>query len=378
MLKATEDVYKIAISRIHGLGCISAKKLVAYTGSIESVFCDKASALRKVHGIGDYIIKQIISNREQAIEDAQQELLYISNNDINFVSFWDKDFPSMLRQNDDAPLIIYYKGKPEFEAKKKISIVGTRNNSRDSKEICENFVEQIAKYHPDAVVISGLAFGIDAAAHKAALKNNLKTWAVVGHGFNTIYPAEHTQFANEIVESGGVLMTEYHHDNRILPANFVERNRIVAGLSHAVVVVESSRKGGAMITADFANAYNRDVYAFPGKINRIGGNGCNLLIKSNKAHLIERIEDLEYISGWKRNDDSKAKEENLTLQLPISLTEEQKIITDILRKETYVDFDTLMQKSEFDTGKLSTILLELEFEGLIRSLPGKVFSLHKI
>jgi len=378
MTVISEDIIKIAISRIPGLGCITAKKMVAYTGSLEAVFTEKSAVLKKVPGIGEYAVNKIIKSRNQALEDAADELLYADNNEIGFISYWDTDYPAILKENEDAPLLLYFKGKPLFKARKKISIVGTRNASRGSKEFCADIVEQISRRHPDAIVVSGLAFGIDAAAHEAAIKNKLITWAVVGHGFETIYPAEHANLAAEILDTGGAILTEYHHNSKISPANFVERNRIVAGLSQVIVVVESSRKGGAMITADFGNQYNRDVFAVPGNIDRMGGNGCNLLIKSHRAHLLESVEDIEYITGWKPPEIAPEQPLGINFIPDAALTEDEMIITRILKDESYVDFDGLMNKSGFTTGKISGLLLELEFKGAIRSLPGKIFSLRKV
>jgi len=326
--------------------------------------------------MGEFIVSKIVRSRLNAIELAQQEMEYCIRNEIAFVSFVDKDYPEHLQECEDAPLLLYYKGKPDFNSEKQISIVGTRNASRYGIDFCNKIVSQIAERHPNAVVISGLALGIDGAAHKATLKAGLKTWAVIGHGFETIYPSEHHNLAGEIITKNGAIITEYHHNSKIRPSNFVERNRIVAGMSKAVLVVESGKRGGAMITADLGNQYNRDVFAVPGYIDRAGGNGCNLLIKSHRAHLVEDIEDIEYITGWKPDTE---RERTTKIEFPDNgkFKDEELKILDAMKTEQYIDFDGLLAKTGLNTGQISTSLLELEFRGIIRSLPGKIFALRK-
>ncbi len=371
-----DEVFKIAISMIAGIGCVSAKKLVAYTGGVEAVFAEKPAVLRKIPGIGDYLASKITRNRMRAVELAEEELEYIANNEIQYITYWDSDFPSDLIECLDAPLVLYYKGQPQFSNPKKIAVVGTRNSTRWGKEFCDDFISKLAERHPDAVVVSGLAFGIDAAAHNAALRHKLSTWAVVGHGFETIYPAEHAQLAKDIIASAGAVITEYNHNSKIVPANFVERNRIIAGLSKAIIIAESGRKGGAMITADFGNQYNRDVFAVPGRIDTRRGNGCNLLIKSHRAALIESIDDLEYITGWKPRL-PKAGQASFELRPETKLSDDETVLVEVLKQDGYSDIDQLMSKTGFQTGRLSCILLELEFKGVVKSLPGKIFALHK-
>ncbi|HOY39703.1 MAG TPA: DNA-processing protein DprA [Bacteroidales bacterium] len=371
-----QDIYKLAISRVPGMGCITARKIVSIVHDLEVVFLEKASVLKRISGIGDFAAGKIARNRQSALELAHQELEYCVRNEISFISFIDKGYPLQLQECEDAPLLLYYKGCPDFGNVKNISVVGTRNVTRYGSENCNKIVSQIAARHPEAVIISGLALGVDGIAHTAALKSGLKTWAVIGHGFETIYPGEHYGLAADILEKEGAIITEYPHNSKIRPSNFVERNRIVAGLAKAVLVVESAKKGGAMITADLANQYNRDVFALPGAVDRMGGNGCNLLIKTHRAHLCEDVEDIEYITGWKPNAETKNCQ---SIEFPDDgrFSEQELLILEALKKEQYNDFDGLLTKTGLTTGQISTSLLELEFRGIIRSLPGKIFSLRK-
>ncbi|MDD3741620.1 MAG: DNA-protecting protein DprA, partial [Bacteroidales bacterium] len=249
---------------------------------------------------------------------------------------------------------------------------GTRNATKYGTDFCTKLIESISSKYPETIIVSGLAYGIDIAAHKEALKNNLKTWAVMGHSLETVYPAKHKRIAQKIFDTDGAIISDFPHGSKIENSNFVKRNRIVAGLCDALIIVESGIKGGSMITANIANHYNKDVFALPGSINSLYSEGCNRLIKTNRANLVESIEDIEYIMNWS----SKSKEIiQQNFKLIEGLNENEKTIVDVLKNFEYLDIDNILRQSNMSPDILSLSLLELEFKGIIRALPGKIFTL---
>jgi DNA processing protein len=361
--------YKIGISQIPGVGSILAKKLIAYTGSIEAVFKEKKRNLLKIPGIGETLAEIII--KHQSLDKAEQEIEFLQHHNICHYFYLDEHYPLRLKQCPDAPIILFCQGNLDLNQEKVISIVGTRNATSYGKECCERLVESMSQRHPGTIIVSGLAYGVDICAHRAALKFNLPTVAVLAHGLNTIYPSAHRNTAKDISKDG-VLMTDFTSD--ILPErnNFVKRNRIIAGLADATIVVESGVEGGALITADLANSYDRDVFAFPGRTSDEWSKGCNKLIKTNKAAMIESVEDLEYLMGWDLEERLKSPHQmSLFVELD---NDEQKLVT-ILKEENNLMIDTLCLRAEMPVSRVSPLLLKLEFSGLIKSLPGKVYRL---
>jgi DNA processing protein len=282
----------------------------------------------------------------------------------------DNDYPKTLYNCPDAPCVLFYKGKFDLINRTKISIIGTRRATSYGLNMCEKIVSQLKETKMNPVIISGLAYGIDICAHKHALENKLDTVAVLGHGLNTIYPAAHKSYAKRIVENG-CLLSEFSISNSFDSHNFVKRNRIIAGIPDAVIVIESARKGGSLITANIANTYSKDVFAFPGRSFDKCSAGCNFLIKTNQAHLIEDIADLKYIMGW----NEKGIEEFVQPKLFDDFTIEEKKIIDIIKAKEKISIDILCSITKFSLNKLSSILLKLEFEGIIYSHPGKIYSL---
>ena len=279
-------LYHIALTSIPNIGSITAKKLIAYTGSVSQIFNDKKSTLEKIPGIGAFNAQNIIQNKDFALNLAQHELSFIEKHNINALTYLEDNFPKRLIQCEDGPLVIFSNGEFNFNSQKVISIVGTRNATDYGKEFCENLIFDLMPHKP--LIVSGLAFGVDICAHKSAIKNNLPTIGVLAHGLDRIYPAIHTSTAKQMLENGG-LVTEFRSGTNPDRENFPKRNRIIAGLSDLTIVIESSKKGGSLITADLANSYNRDVFALPGRINDTQSEGCNALIKQNKAHLIQSV-----------------------------------------------------------------------------------------
>jgi len=362
-----ELLYKIAIGQIPGVGGVLTRRLIAYTGSVEAVFTENKSNLLKIPGIGKVLVDQIINN--DALKKAEKELTFIEKHNIQTLFFLDDNYPNRLRQCEDAPLLLFKKGNGTLDNQKMVSIVGTRNATDYGKEQCAELIHQLKKRNHQVSIVSGLAFGIDAYAHRGALKHGYETVAVLGHGLNTLYPAQHRGLALQITEQGA-LVTDFLSTDTPLRNNFVKRNRIIAGLSDAVIVVESGLKGGALITADIANSYNRDVFAFPGKITDQYSAGCNKLIKINKAALIESIEDLEYIMGWET-----AKPDGVQTTLFDFTSPEEKQIVELLTSQKNATIDILSRNLNISTGQLAAILLNLELQGVIKSLPGSVYQL---
>jgi DNA processing protein len=361
--------YKIGIGLIPKIGPVLTKRLVAYCGSAEGIFREKRSGLSKIPGIGEKLVDHIISNRKLDVVDAEIECL--TKNGINALFYLDEDYPERLKQCEDAPVILYIKGNTQFNRRKVISIVGTRNPTDYGRGVTRELVENMAASYPDMLIVSGLAYGIDICAHRAALRNNLETVAVLGHGLSNLYPSAHRETASQITGKGA-LVTEFMYQEKPESPNFVKRNRIIAGLADATIVVESGEQGGALITADIANSYNRDVFAIPGRVTDKFSTGCNRLIKSNRAALIENLADLEYLMGWQKTD---SQPEATQRTLFVELDEEESSLIDLLRNNTSLTIDQLALRGNLPVSRTSSILLNLEFKGLIKCLPGKVFKL---
>lgn len=361
-------LYQVAITLIPGIGDITAKKLIAYCGGVEGVFNEKKVHLEKIPGIGSAIAGLITTS--DVFERAEEELKFIEKHKIDTVFFTEKAYPNRLKNCDDSPVLLYYKGNFDFNAPKFLSVVGTRKITDYGKEICEQIIEDLAS--ENVIIISGLAYGVDICAHKAALKNKMKTAAVLGHGLDRIYPALHRETAKEILENGA-LITDYLSGTNPDRENFPKRNRIVAGMTDAVLVVESSTKGGSLITAEIANSYNRDVFAIPGRVKDKYSEGCNWLISRNKAALVTSAKEIMYMMGWESKTETK---KNVQKQLFIELTAEEKILADILSAKGQTNIDTLTFDSKMSMSKVAATLLNLEFAGVVSSLPGKVYKLN--
>ena len=361
--------YKIAITLIPNIGPVLAKKVIAYVGSIEGVFSEKKRNLIKIPGIGEYLANGI--SNQNVLERAEQEIEFIEKYAIETFFYLDKNYPERLKQCNDAPVLLYSKGNTNFNAAKVISVVGTRTATVYGKDICTSLINRLAEKGHEILIVSGLAYGIDITAHKCALQNNLPTVAVLGHGLDMIYPAAHRSVAKEIVEHGA-LLTEYPNKSVCDKYNFVMRNRIVAGMSDATLVVESSEKGGALITAKIANSYNRDVLAVPGKSTDKYSKGCNYLIKRNLSHLVESAEDIEYVLGWDSISQSKEIQASLSF---VPMNENENKIFQLLQKEGEMHIDSISRKTDIPVHVLAALMLNLEFSGVVKCLPGNSYKI---
>lgn len=361
--------YKIGLTFIPGIGSISSKKLVAYCGGVENVFKASKRTLLNIPGIGKSLSEVVIN--QSVLEEADKEIEFLRKHDIQALFYLDSKYPERLKNCSDSPVMIYMKGDIDLNHSKIVSIVGTRNATNYGKTITEQLIRELAERNHNPVIVSGLAYGIDITAHRMALKYGLSTIAVLAHGLTTIYPQAHTKTAKEIIHNGA-LLTEFRHDQKAEMPNFVKRNRIIAGLADVTIVVESAKKGGALITADIANSYNRDVFAIPGRINDARSEGCNRLIKSNRAALLEKVEDIEYIMNW---DTTAPNTSQLQGNLFAQLSPEEKFLVDILKAKGDCFIDDLAIETNLPPSVVSSLLLNLEFSGLIKSMPGKIFRL---
>jgi DNA processing protein len=359
-------MHKIALSLIPGVGDINARKLVSHIGSVEGVFSESYRTLIKIPGIGTNLAKAVCER--SYLEKAEKEAEYVTENNIKTYFYLDDDYPYRLRQCDDSPVTFYFKGKCDLNGPRILSMVGTRNATPRGKELCENIIGSLAAGHFDLIIVSGLAYGIDIAAHKAALVNNIQTVGVLAHGFKTVYPSVHTSVAREIEKTGG-LVSDFLSGDLPERNNFIKRNRIIAGLSDATLVVESGIKGGALITADIAGSYNRDVFAIPGRPGDQWSAGCNSLIKHNKAALIENARDIEYFLNWQPSGTKDPVQSSLFSEL----SESEKLIYEEVKMNGEINIDHLCRTVDMPVYKLSSILLQMEFNGLIKCYPGNLY-----
>lgn len=365
--------YKIGITLIKGIGSNLAKNLIAYIGSVEGVFKEKQKNLAKIPGIGEVLSNEIAS--QNVLPRAEQEIEFIIKNKIQTSYFADRDYPFRLKECADSPIMLYSKGDCDLNNGKFIGIVGTRNATETGKENCKKLIADLAAMQPNSIIVSGLAYGVDICAHKAALDTSLPTIGVIGHGLDRIYPAAHRSTAVKIIQDGA-LLTEYLSQTNPDRPNFVQRNRIIAGLCDAIVVVESAARGGALITAEVANDYNRDVFAFPGRVNDEWSAGCNALIKSNKASLIESAEDILRFMNWEKQNPASPQTIQTTLFLDLS-DEEQEIVSILRQHSDGIQVNELAIATAKPFSKISSLLLEMEFKGIVKCLPGGIYRIVK-
>ncbi len=357
--------YQIGLTLIPGIGDVNGKKLVNRFGSAEAVFKAPARELLAIPGIGSSIVRNI--RNQKVLARAEQEIKFLEKHHIRPLFFLDEGYPQRLLNCYDHPLMLYYKGTADVNHKRIIAFVGTRRATGYGRDQCRELLEGLRE--KEVLVVSGLAYGIDGCAHRTATELDIPTIGVLGHGLDRIYPAPHRKLAEEMLHKGGGLLTEFL--SKTLPdrENFPKRNRIVAGMVDAVIVVESDKKGGALITAELANSYNRDVFAVPGRLTDRYSSGCNQLIKTNKAALVQSAGDIGYIMGW---EDRKIPDNRQT-RLFVELSETEKTLYDLLAEAGTLSVDKLIIRTGLAPSAVSAALLNLEFNGLVRSLPGKQY-----
>lgn len=362
-----DQLHNIALTLIPDVGPVNAKLLISYCGSAESVFKASKRTLSKIPQIGLKTIDKI-SNNKEAFLKAESELKYLEKEGATAVTFHSDNYPQRLKHFDSSPLVLYHKGDMNLNHPRTVAIIGTRKPTEQGRIHCEKLIEGLQHYNVQ--IISGLAFGIDTCAHQASVKLGIETIGVMGHGLDRMYPAANKKLASRMKKKGG-LLTEFPTGTNPDRENFPMRNRIIASMSDVIIVVESKSRGGSIITAEFANNYNKDVFAIPGRITDEVSAGCNRLIKQHKAHLLESAEDVGYIMRWDEVDTEKVIQKSLFMEFD---SEEQEVI-DLLKDSTQITIDDLNYKLKKTPSELAAMLLNLEFKGAIRSLPGKKYIL---
>lgn len=365
-----KDEKLLAILRLQkskAIGDILAKKLIVNVGDVQQIFKEKTASLQKINGIGANALKHLFDKKN--IQFAEAELKYIQENNIGYTYFLAKDYPKNLHNCIDSPILMFKDGNINFNNHKIISIVGTRNMSSYGRDFITKLIDDLTEYNP--IIVSGFAYGVDICAHKRAVKNNLQTVAVLAHGFETIYPKVHKKYIHQINENGGFL-TEFWSEEQPLRENFLKRNRIVAGISKATIIVESAAKGGSLVTADIANSYNRDVFALPGRATDIYSKGCNNLIKNNKAELLTSANDVVRLLNW---DIKEKPKKIIQKQLFLELNSNEQKVYDYLLKEGKQLLDIIALDCGIPLFQLSSILLQMEMKGILKPLPGKLFEI---
>ena len=356
----------LALQKIDGVGDIIAKKLLNHCGSAENIFKTKASQLSSIDGIGQFLIKNL--KNTAVFLAAEQELKFIKDHLIDVHFYKDESYPDKLKHCIDGPIVLFSSGNINFKNRKVISIVGTRQITSYGSEFCKKLIEDLAPLDP--IIVSGFAYGVDIVAHQAAMDLNLQTIGVVAHGLNQIYPKSHKKYVAKMEQNGG-FMTEFWSNSNPEKENFVKRNRVVAGMSEATIVIESAEKGGSLITANLANDYNRDVFAVPGRTSDKLSQGCNNLIKTQRANLLTSAADIMYILNWQieENQTPKAVQKQLFVTLE---NDEQKIYNYLLKNGKQL-LDVIALENDFQVYKISSVLLNMELKGVVRPLPGKLF-----
>ena len=366
-----ELFYGIALSLLKGIGDANAKTMISYAGSTEKLFKTPISKLQKINGIGPKTA-ELFKDTYDALKRAEKELKFIEKNKIEVLFYYDKRYPKRLNNCSDSPLFLCCKGDFDFNKERFVNIIGTRNATENGKAITEKLIEDFAAY--DVNIVSGLAYGIDICAHKAALNFDIQNIAVLAHGLDMIYPNVHKNYAEKL-QKNGAIVTDFLSETNPDRQNFPSRNRIVAGMTDATVVIESAAKGGALITAEIANSYNRDVFAFPGRINDEYSIGCLNLVKKNKANLVTSAKDIIECMNWDLDKKSITSQKKQA-QLFIELNEKEQLIYDVLKQTEKMHIDDVCLKVPFTQSAISSILLQLEMNGIIISLPGKMYRLN--
>jgi DNA processing protein len=358
--------YSVALSLTPGIGPVSARKLLLAFENAENIYKESKRSIKKKQLINPLLVDKLFS--KEVLESADIEMGFIDKYQINVLYYEQDNYPYRLQSCPDAPIILYSKGNVRYNELKVISIVGTRRSTEYGREFTSKLIADLKK--EPVVIVSGLAHGIDTYAHQYAVENELPTIAVLGHGLQMIYPAANKALAKQIIENGS-LLTEFSSQSIPEKENFPRRNRIIAGLSDAIIVVEANIKGGALITAEIATTYNRDVFAVPGKTTDTYSKGCNWLIKTNKAGLITSAEDLYYNMNWEFAHTRKTSK-----QTSLILTEDEEKIFRILHEFGQSNIDFICNTSLFSLSKTATVLLQMEMSGIIKSLPGKMYRLQ--
>lgn len=356
-----ELFYEVALSLVPGIGGKQGRKLLQKCGTASGVFRERGQNLARIGGVGYQIIHEI--RKKEVLNRAESEIRFMSVNGIVPYFILNDGYPVKLKSCPDAPLILFFKGKEGWQEKRCLAVVGTRKPTDYGKEVTDQIVRGLEKH--DILVVSGLAYGIDTWAHRSALLAGLDTVAVMAHGLDQIYPGQNRSLAGQMTGQGG-LLTEFASGTKLNRDLFPRRNRIIAGLADALLVVESDLKGGGMITARIASSYNRDVFAIPGQVHNRSSSGPHFLIKTNIAGLVEEASDIIYNMRWDEMEPKPA----IQKQMFADLTEDQKMIIAMIEKRGEVLLDELIGETALPPSKISSALLDLEFKGIVKMQPG--------
>ncbi len=359
-------LYQVALTMVPNVGSVQAKILVEHFGNAHDIFKAKYKVLEAIDGIGTFKASAIKHYTD--FNEAEDELKFIEKFKIQTLFLTDKNYPQRLLNCYDSPTLLFFRGNADLNKSKIISIIGTRGNTDYGKKLTEELVSDLQQYN--VVIVSGLAYGIDAIAHKASVQNNVATVGVLAHGLDKIYPPEHTSLAKQMLLNGG-LLTEFGQATKPDKHNFPRRNRIVAGMADATIVIETPEKGGSMITAELANGYNKDVFAYPGRTTDSKSGGCNNLIRNNKAILLNDTNELVEMLGWKDKKTKPRKQRELFIEL----TAEEQLLVQILQLKDAIHIDELYIKSGLNSSSVAAAMLNLEFQNVVASMPGKMYKL---
>ncbi|MDO5978786.1 DNA-processing protein DprA [Flavivirga spongiicola] len=358
-------LYTLALQHVPNIGDITAKRLISHCGTAEAVLKEKKQNLLKIDGIGSLVLKDFF--KTDHLKAAEKEMDFIKSNDIKVSYFMEESYPEKLKHCIDGPILLFQSGHINLKQQHIISIVGARKITTSGIAFCESLVETLAPYNP--IIVSGFAYGTDITAHKAAIKYNLQTIGCLAHGLNQVYPKVHKKYMVDMEKNGG-FFTDFWSSDTFDRNNFLKRNRIIAGLSEATIVIESAEKGGSLVTADIANSYNRDVFAVPGRTTDTQSMGCNNLIKHQKAHMLTTSLDVPYMLNWQLKEDKKPA---IQKQLFVELDPIEKIIYAYLKENEKQQLDVIAIHCKMPIFKAASVLLNMELKGVIRPLPGKLF-----
>ncbi|WP_124979111.1 DNA-processing protein DprA [Nonlabens xiamenensis] len=357
--------YLLALKKAPLIGDIMAKKLIRHFGSAKEVFSQPMRHISAVEGMGDKKA-EFVRYKNDLLRHAEREIAFIEQHQIHYRIYDQENYPPRLQHCIDGPIVYFEKGNFNHSNPYVLSIVGTRQITSHGSAFLEHLIQEIAPLNP--IIVSGYAYGTDILAHRLAIEHGLQTIAVMAHGLNQTYPRNHAKYNNEIMANGG-FVTDYWHTDSFDRKNFLGRNRIIAGLSEATIVIESDSKGGSLVTADLASDYHREVFAVPGRVSDKYATGCNNLIKQAKAHLLSKAADIPYILGWEKPHTVVQK------QLFVNLEKDEQRIYDYLLERDRELLDLIALHIKIPVHKTASLLMSMELKGVVRPLPGKMFSL---
>ena len=368
-----ETIYAMALSHMPRMSLSNINMLYTTLGSATAVFENRHN-IRDILPDATQRLCDTIKDMDEPLKRAEAEMEFAQKKNIRCLTMQDADYPQRLLECPDAPIVLYFCGNANLNSSRIINIIGTRHCTEYGRDICTHFISDLQRHLPDVLIVSGLAYGIDINAHRAALDNGMQTIGVLAHGLDRIYPSVHRTTAANMARQGG-LLTEYMSQTIPDKLNFVRRNRIVAGMCDATIVVESAAKGGALITAELAESYHRDVFAFPGRVYDQYSEGCNRLIKSNRATLIQTADDFLSAMGWEtQHSNSPAP---LQQELFPELTDDERLIISTLKKVDDKQINQIVVETGLPFSRISSLMFELELKGLVRVLGGARYKLCK-